>query len=142
LTDVLRGAQAEIESFARVRVDRIPPKARVAGPVVFDLVYLVAELLDNATAFSPPHSTVFVVAQGVTGHLAIMIRDRGIGIPPEQLAELNDRLARPIAPPSGGAMGIYVVSCLAARQGIGVQLRAAADGGVVAEVRIPSSLLV
>ncbi|MEV0568379.1 ATP-binding protein [Dactylosporangium sp. NPDC050588] len=141
VADVLRSAQSEIEFFSRVRYIAVDQRQRIAAFAVFDVVHLIAELLDNATIFSPPNSMVDVTARKVGDRLRITVEDDGIGISPHQLAELNDQLARP-GKPNDLRVGLYAVSCLAARHGITVELSPAPGGGVVAAVRLPAQLLV
>jgi signal transduction histidine kinase len=109
--DVLRAAVSEIEQYQRVTVRRAPGIA-VAGPVVNDLVHLVAELLDNATSFSPPDSEVVLrAATGAGGTLVVEIADTGVGISPPDLAALNAQLADPPVVDVAVArrMGLFVV---------------------------------
>jgi hypothetical protein len=108
------------------------------------MVHLVAELLDNATAFSPPDSAVVVEARRVGDRSVLLVEDHGIGISPEQLAELNDRLANPpmVDVAVSRMMGLVVVARLAARHGVKVELRPARERGSVADVTLPSGVLV
>src|SRR5690606_26235852 len=94
LVDVLRGAVSEVEDYARVTVRPVPDVA-VTGRAVGDLIHLFAELIENATAFSPPSTKVTIGAEPVTHGLAVEIEDRGIGIPPATLDRLNAHLANP-----------------------------------------------
>ncbi len=142
--DVLRAAVSEIEQYRRVTVRRAPGVA-VAGPVVNDLVHLVAELLDNATSFSPPDSEVVLrAATGAGGTLVVEIVDTGVGIPPAELAALNTQLAAPPVVDLAVArrMGLFVVGRLARRHNITVVLRPAPEGsGVHATVEVPAVYL-
>src|SRR5204863_371154 len=95
LIDVLRAAQSEVEHYTRIEFGVIDRDIEVAAHAVNDLVHLVAELFDNATAFSPPDSTVIVDARPVGDRAVLYLEHHGIGISPEQLAELHDRLATP-----------------------------------------------
>jgi signal transduction histidine kinase len=145
LTELARGAAAETEHFARVKIAKLPPRA-VNGPVVGDLVHLLAELIDNATSFSPPESRVEVRGNVVGRGVVLEIEDQGLGIEPERLDELNSMLA---SPPDFGIMalsaeprlGLFVVARLAARHGIGVSLRESAYGGTRAIVLVRAELL-
>lgn len=94
LVDVLRGAISEIEDYARVAVRPVPDVA-VTGRTVADLIHLLAELVENAATFSPPTTKVTVGAEPVTHGLAIEIEDRGIGLEPTVLDQVNARLANP-----------------------------------------------
>ncbi|GAA1618952.1 sensor histidine kinase [Catellatospora bangladeshensis] len=142
LLDVVHAAAAEIDQYARVETNSIADLSVVAH-AVGDVVHLLAELLENATDFSPPKSRVLVsTRRGVDG-LTISIFDAGIGMPPAQLDEINERLARPSMLTSDLArtMGLLVVARIAARRGIKVQLRSSPGGGTVALVLLPTVLL-
>src|ERR671939_1092392 len=93
LIDVLRAAQSEVEHYTRIEFGMIDRDIEVAAHAVNDMVHLVAELFDNATAFSPPNSTVLVEARHVGDGAILSVEDRGIGISREQLRDLNERLA-------------------------------------------------
>nr|BFE64602.1 hypothetical protein GCM10020063_091280 [Dactylosporangium thailandense] len=139
---VITAAASEIEDFARVEFQ--PADLAIAGPVVGDLVHLLAELLENATAFSPPTEPVTVDARATGNGAMLRVHDQGIGILPARLAEINSRLAVPsvLSSAAAGTMGLHVVSHLAARHGIRVQLYATGNGsGTVAYVELPHRLL-
>ncbi|HLT10379.1 MAG TPA: nitrate- and nitrite sensing domain-containing protein [Micromonosporaceae bacterium] len=140
--DVLRGAVSEIEDYARVSI-RPTPDVSVVGRAVGDVIHLLAELIENATSFSPPHTRVNLGADVVTHGLAIEIEDRGLGMTADALAECNARLASPpdFDPANSAQLGLFVVSRLAARHGIKVQLRSSAYGGITAVVLLPEELL-
>ncbi|MFF5232697.1 ATP-binding protein [Dactylosporangium sp. NPDC000521] len=142
VADVLLSAQSEIEDFTRLRFMVFDRRANIAGFAVFDVVHLIAELLDNATTFSPPDAMVDVTARRIGDGLHITVEDAGIGISPGHLLELNDQLTRPGPPSSNRMVGLYAVSHLAARHGITVRLFPTPAGGTVADVRIPAQLLV
>lgn len=143
LVDVARAAISEIERYERVRIQALPA-GQLAGHAADDTSHLVAELLDNATAFSPPQAEVRLSGWMLeNGELMISIEDQGIGAPPERLAELNALLTdpEPTAPGNATGMGLYVVARLAARHGIRVQVREQKQGGVAAVVIVPRRLL-
>ncbi|WP_031465715.1 nitrate- and nitrite sensing domain-containing protein [Sciscionella sediminilitoris] len=143
LEDLLRAAVSEIEQYRRV-VLAPPPAATVLGYTAGDLVRLVAELLDNATAFSAPDTTVTVSTSLATDDsVLIEVSDAGIGMRPEELAAANERLAAAEAEevPASRRMGLFVVGRLAHRQGVHVALRAGEEGGLLAGIRIPRTLL-
>jgi signal transduction histidine kinase len=164
LVDVLRGGISEVEDYARVSVRPVPEVA-VTGRAVGDLIHLLAELIENATAFSPPSTKVTIGAEPVTHGLAIEIEDRGIGILTPALERINARLADPpdfgeLASRSGGSsgelasrtaeqsesgagaqLGLFVVARLASRHGIQVQLRRSVYAGTTAVVLLPDTLL-
>jgi hypothetical protein len=117
----------------------------VAAHAVNDLVHLIAELFDNATTFSAPESQVMVEARRVGDRAVLYVEDRGLGLSPEQLAEINERLATPpmVDVAVSRMMGLVVVSRLAARHGVKVELRpAVSHRGTIADVTLPASVLV
>jgi signal transduction histidine kinase len=144
LVDVLRAAVSEVEQYQRLVLQQ-PPAVLVLGRSASDLVHLLAELLDNATQFSPPDSHVMVSSDfGADGSVAIEVADRGVGMTEAELAEANDRLARPplVDASVSRRMGLFVVGRLAGRHGIEVQLRRGEGGvGVWASVVMPSRLV-
>ncbi len=144
LIDVLRAAQSEVEHYTRIEFGVIDRDIEVAAHAVNDLVHLVAELFDNATAFSPPDSQVVVEARRVGDRASLYVEDRGIGISPDQLRELNEKLATPpqVDVAVSRMMGLVVVARLASRHGVKVELRPGADRGTVADVTLPTSVLV
>ncbi|MFI7425750.1 nitrate- and nitrite sensing domain-containing protein [Micromonospora sp. NPDC049836] len=144
LIDVLRAAQSEVEHYTRIEFGVIDRDIEIAAHAVNDLVHLVAELFDNATAFSPPDSHVMVEARRVGDRASLYVEDRGIGIGPEQLRELNERLATPpqVDVAVSRMMGLVVVARLASRHGVKAELRPGADRGTVADVTLPPSVLV
>ena len=143
LVDVLRAAVSEIEQYHRVVLD-IQLDDSVSGSAVADIVHLLAELLENATTFSPRTTQVIV-----SGHLApgggllIDITDAGMGLPEDHLGQLNWQLAHlPSADVAAtGQMGLFAVAHLAARHGITVTLGQPPDGGTNAEVYLPAALI-
>ncbi|MFC0002777.1 sensor histidine kinase [Micromonospora siamensis] len=140
LADVLRAAASEIEDYPRVEID--VPDAAVHGTAVGNLAHLLAELLENATAYSPPRSPVRVDGRRTVDGLTLRVHDQGIGIGDDRLTEINDRLRAPatLSSAAAGSMGLHVVAHLAARLGVRVQLHHTA-GGTVAQVDVPESLL-
>ncbi|MFC5751431.1 nitrate- and nitrite sensing domain-containing protein [Actinomadura rugatobispora] len=139
---LLRAAVAEVEDYARVDVMALSP-SRVEGSVVADVVHLLAELIENATAFSPPNTEVLVRADQVGNGLAVEVVDRGIGLDADDLAETNRRLADPpeFDLADSDRLGLFVVARLAARHEIQVVLQPSAYGGVTAVVLLPTALL-
>ncbi|WP_308251303.1 sensor histidine kinase [Streptomonospora nanhaiensis] len=143
LLDVARAATSEIKNYSRVHLGRLPEKY-VAGEAADDISHLLAELLDNATNHSPDHSQVVISGQLMAdGGLLLVVEDEGIGIPPEQLADLNARLAgTPILDKRViRHMGLYVASRIAHRHGLRVQLEARAFRGLNAYTVIPANLI-
>jgi signal transduction histidine kinase len=141
--DVLRAAVAEVENYERIRVE-VRSRAALAGPAVADVVHLLAELMENATVFSPPNTMVRVQGELVGRGFAVEIEDRGLGIAQERLDELNSDLASvPAFDPVGSdRLGLFVTGRLAHRHGIRVSLRSSVYGGTSAVVIIPTSLVV
>ncbi|MFE1317908.1 nitrate- and nitrite sensing domain-containing protein [Kitasatospora phosalacinea] len=142
LTDVVRAAVAEVEEYARVDVHRLP-YAAVTGPAVADLTHLVAELVENATGFSPPHTKVQIRGEAVGNGYALEIEDRGLGMGPEALADANRRIdaSEQVDLFDSDRLGLFVVSRLAKRHGVKVALRPSAYGGTTAIVLLPTDLL-
>jgi signal transduction histidine kinase len=144
LIDVLRAAQSEVEHYTRIEFGMIDRDIEVAAHAVNDMVHLVAELFDNATAFSPPNSNVLVEARRVGENAILTVEDHGIGISREQLRDLNERLANPptVDVAVSRMMGLVVVARLANRHAVRVELRPAdRERGTVAEVGLPVSVL-
>ncbi|MGW6536335.1 sensor histidine kinase [Streptomyces sp. NPDC055011] len=142
LTDVVRAAVSEIEDYARVEVRRLPETA-VAGGAVADLTHLLAELIENAAQFSPPHTKVRVSGEPVGNGYALEIEDRGLGMGRDSLAEANARIEQSEALDlfDSDRLGLFVVSRLSSRQAIKVHLRPSPYGGTTAVVLLPTDLL-
>ncbi|MFE0822341.1 nitrate- and nitrite sensing domain-containing protein [Streptomyces sp. NPDC058847] len=142
LTDVVRAAVSEVEDYARVEVRHLP-EASVVGVAVADLTHLVAELIENAAQFSPPHTRVRVTGEPVGNGYAVEIEDRGLGMGKDTLAEANHRIARSEALDlfDSDRLGLFVVSRLAARHDIKVHLKTSPYGGTTAVVLLPTALL-
>ncbi|MGV9986372.1 nitrate- and nitrite sensing domain-containing protein [Streptomyces olivaceus] len=149
LVDVVRAAVSEIERYERMRIAALPPHAHVAGFAADDLSHLLAELMENATSFSPPDLPVEVSGWLLeNGEVMLSVQDEGIGMATERLQRLNARLTDfdPDAPydqegEDGLGLGLYVVARLAHRHGARVRLREQKQGGVAAVVVLPSPLL-
>ena len=135
LSDVVRLALGEIEDYTRVDVD-VPEEIVVVPAVVADLTLLLAELMENATSFSPPNTRITVTAAELRGGARLAVVDHGLGLRPERLAEENARLTRrerlDLAPTE--VLGLFVVGRLARRHGIEVTLTDTPDGGLTAWV--------
>ncbi|MFE9658919.1 ATP-binding protein [Streptomyces sp. NPDC005955] len=142
LVDVLRAAASEVEQYERIAMWLVPD-TEVAARVVNDLVHLLAELLENATSFSSPQTRAKVTGHALSdGRVLIEIDDTGIGLSPEALDAINERLA---APPTvdvsvSRRMGLFVVGRLSQRHGIRVQLRPSVSGGTTALVMLPAGV--
>ncbi|MGW4500468.1 sensor histidine kinase [Micromonospora sp. NPDC004336] len=144
LVDVLRAAQSEVELYNRIEFGTVDTDISVAAHAVNDVVRLVAELLDNATRFSPPTTTVVADGRRIRDYVLIQVEDRGLGLTDDQLDSLNRRLAAPpgVDVAAFRLMGLAVVSRLASRYGIRVELRRNVEGGTVAQVTLPASTVV
>ncbi|WP_415951536.1 nitrate- and nitrite sensing domain-containing protein [Streptomyces sp. KLOTTS4A1] len=139
LVDVLRAAASEVEQYERIELAAVPA-TEVAGRVVNDLVHLLAELLENATSFSSPQTKVKVTGHALPdGRVLVEIHDTGIGLSPEDLAAINERLASPptVDVSVSRRMGLFVVGRLSQRHGIRIQLRPSDSGGTTALVMLP-----
>jgi signal transduction histidine kinase len=143
MVDVVRAAAAEVEEYQRVELLPLAD-LEVAGHVAVDVIHLLAELIENATSFSPPNTKVQVAGQAVPHGYVIEIEDRGLGMSDEELIQANERLANPpeIDFALSRVLGLYVVGRLGQRHGIKVQLRHSWYGGVTALTLLPHSLLV
>ncbi|MBV2362151.1 sensor histidine kinase [Streptomonospora nanhaiensis] len=145
LVDVLRGAISESGDYTRVDRQQIA-RVSLKGPAVADVIHLVAELVDNATTFSPPHSQVRLSSEQVPNGVVVEIEDRGLGMQEDEFEAANDILANP---PEFDVMrlnekmrlGLFVVSRLAKRHDIKVRLRSSPYGGVQAIVLLPAELI-
>uniref|UniRef100_UPI000A8B4B09 sensor histidine kinase n=1 Tax=Nocardia amamiensis TaxID=404578 RepID=UPI000A8B4B09 len=148
IADVLRAAISEVEDYERVKLGATP-RGSLKEPAASDLAHLFAELLDNALRASPPETDVkFTFAQAHDQGLLIEVADRGIGMPPAEMADINRRLEQTAEPGPDTArhMGLFVVGRLAERHGLTVRLRAtfdtARDPGVTVTVHVPVGLIV
>src|SRR5215211_7816038 len=143
LVEVVRAALAEVEDYNRVELLPIDDIG-VAGQAVSDVVHLLAELIENATAFSPPGTKVQVAGQSISSGYVIEIEDRGLGMTDEELVEANERLANPpiVDFALSRMLGLYVVARLAERYSIKVQLRHSWYGGITALVLLPPNVVV
>ncbi len=143
LLDVVRGAASECGEFRRIDIAAVPQGLAIKGYAASDLAHLLAELLDNATTFSPSGTRVTVMTHPTEHGLEITVSDQGIGIPPDRVASLNEVLEVPPAPGlvHSRALGLVVVGRLAKRIGVSVTLRSARDVGTAAMVVVPSRLI-
>jgi len=145
MTEVLRSAIAEVEQYSRVKL--VPPiGGELRGHAVADVIHLLAELVENATVFSAPHTQVLLRANLVTSGLAVEVEDRGLGMPVGEQSRMNALLADPdqvnvASLLADGRIGLFVVSQLAKRHGIHVRLQTNIYGGVQAVLVVPQALL-
>jgi hypothetical protein len=142
LVDVVRAAAAEVEDYDRVELLPIHELA-VASQAADDVVHLLAELIENATTFSPPSSKVQIGGQAISTGYVVEIEDRGLGMSDEELVEANERLANPpvVDLAVTHMLGLNMVSRLAQRHGIKMQLRHSWYGGVTALTLLPHGLV-
>jgi signal transduction histidine kinase len=143
VVDVLRASVAEVEDYVRVDVVS-ESQDLVAGNAVNDVIHLVAELIENATAFSPPNTRVEVRADRVGVGLVAEIEDRGLGLGADDIDDINRRLASPpeFDLADSEQLGLFVVGRLAARHHIKVSLRPSPYGGITAVVLLPFGVIV
>jgi signal transduction histidine kinase len=142
LTDIARAAASEIEQYSRVAL-AVQPGIMISGQAAADVVHLLAELIENATLFSPQSTQVRVtVMEMSSGGVLVEVRDDGVGVSPNRLADMNWRLDHPpmVDVSISRHMGLYAVARLAARHGIRVKLRPGAPQGLSALVWLPGTL--
>lgn len=145
MTEVLRSAIAEVEQYPRVKL--VPPiDGTLRGHAVADVIHLLAELVENATVFSAPHTQVLLRAQRVTAGLALEVEDRGLGMPGDEQKRMNALLTDPDQVNvarllQDGRIGLFVVASLARRHGIAVRLQSNIYGGTQAVLVLPQTLL-
>lgn len=144
VASVVRAALAESTDYSRVDIPRLEPAA-VLGAVVSDVSHLLAELIDNALAFSPPTERVVVTGRRLAGGAyGVAVEDAGLGMPSDRLAQANARIAEPPVDDFAVSrfLGLYVVGRLASRHGITATLTDSRLGGINAGVVLPAALLV
>ncbi|WP_432073285.1 ATP-binding protein [Streptomyces wuyuanensis] len=146
LYSVMRGAMSRIIDYQRVELHSVSEVA-VTGPAVEPLIHALAELLDNATRYSPPQTKVHLTAVDVQSGIAVEIEDGGVSMSEEarkraermlrqaqQGIDLNDLGETP-------RLGLAVVGRLAQVYGFQVSLRPSAYGGVRAVLVVPQELI-
>ncbi|WP_431874804.1 sensor histidine kinase [Amycolatopsis sacchari] len=148
MVELLRGATSEVKDYRRVSLVNVPNGA-VRSEAAADVVHILAELLENATRFSPPEEKVYLTAdRGSDGGLLVEVVDNGLGMTPEDLDAANQRLGSSdtVSPETARRMGLFVVGRLAARHGVTVRLRptmtVAGRTGVTASVHLPGELII
>jgi len=143
VVDILRAAVAEVEDYVRVDVTSESDDL-IAGNAVSDVIHLIAELIENAAVFSPPNTRIEVRAERVGTGLVAEVEDRGLGLSPTELDDINARLASPAEFDLAHSeqLGLFVVSRLAARHAIKVSLRRSVYGGTTAVVLMPFGVVV
>jgi signal transduction histidine kinase len=144
LIDAVRAAQSEVELYHRIEFGSIDTDVLVTAAAVNDVVRLIAELLDNASRFSPPSTVVMAHGSRVGDHAVVQVEDRGLGISDDQMDQINRRLNEPneVDVSAFRLMGFAVIARLAARHGIQVELRPGGEGGTIAEIVLPADIVV
>jgi signal transduction histidine kinase len=142
---VLRSAIAEVEQYNRVKLV-LPIKGTLRGHAVAEIIHLLAELIENATVFSDPDTTVMLRARHVTAGLAIEVEDRGLGMNVDDLDRINELLSGAANADIGelladGLIGLWVVAQLCRRNGVKARLHTNIFGGISADIVIPHGLL-
>ncbi|MFD0025591.1 nitrate- and nitrite sensing domain-containing protein [Streptomyces sp. NPDC058382] len=139
---VIVAAAQQIERFDRVSLGVVESGIGIAARAVHDVAHILAELLDNATRFSPPDKQVGVAVWRLWDRAVVQVVDEGVGIPAERRAVHNAALREPKAGIGDvRSMGLRVVARLAARHGIVVELRDSSGPGTIAEVTLPAKVL-
>jgi HAMP domain-containing protein len=143
LAEVVRAAIEEVKEHTRVELLRID-QVQLAGHAAADVMHLLAELIENAVTFSSPGTKALVAGQPLPAGYLLEIEDQGLGMTDEQLVKVNQRLAKPpdIDFALAKMLGFYVVTQLAAKHGVKVQLRHSWYGGVTALALLPKALIV
>ncbi|MDE9366641.1 sensor histidine kinase [Luteipulveratus sp. YIM 133132] len=144
VSDTLRAALSEVQDYQRVRLDSIP-EHMIRSNAASDMVHLFAEIIDNALAYSPPHTEVVLRgSRAGEGGVLIEIEDEGLGIAPDELDDINYSLesGADVTPDTARHMGLFVVSRLADAHDVTVDLRRGKDNGIIASVVLPSGMLV
>ncbi|GIJ76153.1 nitrate- and nitrite sensing domain-containing protein [Micromonospora phaseoli] len=144
LDNVIQAALSQIEHYTRVRIGAVDKELSIAGTAVDEIVHLVAELLDNATGYSPPEAEVLVTGHALVDRAIVQVVDQGVGLSMQRCDQLNAALANPASVDVSGvrAMGLTVVARLAARHGVRVELRPGPVRGTVAEIAMPATVFV
>ncbi|WP_431727700.1 nitrate- and nitrite sensing domain-containing protein [Verrucosispora sp. TAA-831] len=142
MVDLIRGAISEVESYDRVDIVNVQAAGTV-GRVVGDVIHLLAELIENATAYSPPDSRVEISGEHVAHGYALSVTDHGLGMTAAAIEEANRKLARSpdFDPTETARLGLFVVARLAARHDVRVRLRESDGTGLTAVVLIPAALI-
>ncbi|MFY1698061.1 nitrate- and nitrite sensing domain-containing protein [Solwaraspora sp. WMMA2101] len=143
LDSVIQAALSQIEHYTRVRIGTVDRELSVVATAVDEVAHLLAELLDNATRYSPPETEVLVSGHALADRAIVEVVDRGVGLSAQRCEQLNAQLASPGSVDVSGvrAMGLAVVARLASRHGIRIELHPGPAGGTVAEVIMPAAVV-
>ncbi|MFI0464458.1 nitrate- and nitrite sensing domain-containing protein [Saccharopolyspora sp. 5N102] len=147
LMDVLRSSVSEIDQYSRVVIGHVP-EVMVNGAAVGDAIHLISELIDNATAFSPPNTQVHVDATAVARGVAVDIADQGLGMDPGTRDRANSMMSEPpefdrlvLENNKAEQLGLFTAARLAHRREIAVEFGISAYGGTRATVLFPDRIL-
>ncbi|MBT8224190.1 MAG: sensor histidine kinase, partial [Dactylosporangium sp.] len=142
VSKILQAALSQIQHYTRIRFGVVDQNLTVVSEAVDDIVHLFAELMDNATMYSPPDSEAWVTARALGDRVIVQIGDEGVGLPAHRREQLNELLRRPPAVDVATvrSMGLVVVGHLAARLGAHVELRTGPRLGTIAEVTLTSEV--
>ncbi|MFF8579733.1 ATP-binding protein [Streptomyces albidoflavus] len=142
MESILRGALGRISGYQRVRT-HAASDVHVAGHAAEGVMHVLAELLDNATTFSPPNAEVHVYAEEVPAGLIVSVEDAGLVMSEVQLRRAESAVSgtTDLASLSGTRMGLAVVGRLARKHGLKVSFRPSARGGTGVLVLLPQDLL-
>lgn len=143
VVDVMRAAVAEIEDYTRIRVTS-RSSSSIAGHAVADIIHMLAELVENATTFSPANTPVRIESDSVAKGLIVEIEDRGLGMTGTQIEETNSKLNDPPLLDLSGSeqLGLFIAGQLARRHDVKISMRSSIYGGITAVVLIPTALVV
>ncbi len=142
MRDAVQSALAEVEEYERVDIDQVGP-GTLQGNVVADCAHILAELVENALTFSPPHTGVALHGrQNDDGSYTITVSDAGIGMGADELQAANDRLSTTfdLSQVPAQHIGLFVVGRLARQHDIDVSLSASPSGGTTATIVLPSTI--
>ncbi|HZE33348.1 MAG TPA: ATP-binding protein, partial [Actinoallomurus sp.] len=143
MESVLRGAVGRISAYQRVRIHSTSTVA-VAGYAAEGVMHALAELMDNATSFSPPSEDVYVYVEEVHAGVVVTIEDGGLTMSPSALERAERTVssdALDLTTLSGTRLGLAVVGCLARKHGMTVSFRPSSRGGTGVVVMIPRQLI-
>ncbi|GGX49317.1 sensor histidine kinase [Streptomyces fructofermentans] len=146
LYSVLRGAMSRILEYRRIELHSIA-KVAANGIHVEPIIHAAAELLDNATRYSPPHTKVHVTAVEVQTGVAIEIEDAGVSLSEEARTRAEKMLEQAAAGADlnnlgeSPRLGLAVVGRLMDMYDMQVSLRQSAYGGVRAVLVVPRRML-
>ena len=144
LYDVLRSAAAEVSDLNRVVIGDVPSHLTMSGPFAVDTCHLLAELVENATRYSPKTSLVTLSTSVQNGIVTVAVVDNGVGMNETEIFDSNNRLANPpeIDELVADRVGFQVVGRLARKIGTSVHLSQNPNGGTIGEVLLPTTMFI